>query len=819
MKGKYKSVIAALLVAVVAAVADESCPSDWWAREKLLVHEDCHKFYMCTYGKPVEMTCCCDLYFNVESGQCDWQYNVDCGDRNSPGDALTIEVETDPTATDLTTADSTTPAPTTTEPTTSESTTPEPSTTDNVTSEPTTTEPTTPEPTITEPTNPEPTTPTITEPTTPEPPTPTTTEATTPEPPTPTTSEPTTLEPPTPTTTELTTPESQTPTTTEPTTPEPPTPTTTETTTPEPATPTTTEPTTPEPPTPTTMEPTTLEPANTEPTTPEPSAAKPTTPAPGFLENGCPVDPHIHWLLPVEGDCNGFYYCVWGELVLRACPPTLHFNTELQVCDWPANAGCNSSVPTTQPTTPEPNVTTPTTPTPNTTAKPTTPTSAFLENGCPTNPHIHWLLPVEGDCNGFYYCVWGELVLRACPPALHFNKELQVCDWPANAGCNSSVPTTTKPTTPEPTTTELTTMEPTTPEPTTTEPTTTRPTTPEPTTTEPTTTKPTTPEPTTAKPTTPAPGFLENGCPVDPHIHWLLPVDGDCNGFYYCVWGELVLRACPPTLHFNKNLQVCDWPRDAGCNSSVPTTTKPTTPEPNATTPTTPKDNTVKPTPPSSGFLENGCPTNPHIHWLLPVEGDCNGFYYCVWGELVLRACPPTLHFNKELQVCDWPANAGCNSSVPSTTKPTTPEPTTTELTTTEPTTPEPTTTEPTTTKPTTPEPTTIEPTTTQPTTPEPTTAKPTTPAPGFLENGCPVDPHIHWLLPVEGDCNGFYYCVWGELVLRACPPTLHFNKNLQVCDWPTEAGCITSLNKHNMGQYSKLFATELFRGITNSRI
>ncbi|XP_063368216.1 mucin-2-like [Cydia amplana] len=887
--GQYLQPVITALVAVVAVAADESCPSDWWARDKLLAHEDCQKFYMCSYGKPVEMTCCCDLYFNIETGQCDWQYNVDCGDRNSPGEnsTRTLELETDPTtpeptATDPTTAESTTPEPTTTEPAISEPKTPEPTTTEPATTEPTTSGPTTTEPATSEPTTPEPTTteattpesttpepmttepatseatapgpttmepatseattpePTSTEPATSEPttPEPITTESTTPEPttPEPTTTEPATSEPttPEPTTTEATTPEPTTPepmttepTTSEATTPGPTTmePATSEATTPEPTTtePATSEPTTPEPTTtePATTEPTTPEPTTTEPTTPEPTTAKPTTPAPGFLENGCPVDPHIHWLLHVEGDCNGFYYCVWGELVLRACPPTLHFNKDLQVCDWPVNAGCNSSVSTTtQPSTPEPNVTTPTTPK-DTTVKPTTPTSGFLENGCPVNPHIHWLLPVEGDCNGFYYCVWGELVLRECPPTLHFNKDLQMCDWPANAGCNSSEPPTeTEPTTPEPTTTESTTTQSTTPTPTTTVATTPESTTAAPTTSASTTTVPTTPASTTTTPTTPAPGWLENGCPVDPHIHWLLPVEGDCNGFYYCVWGELVLRECPPTLHFNKDIQVCDWPANAGCNSSepstetapttpesttteptttqsttpTPTTTEPTTPESTTaapttsasttTVPTTPASTTTTPTTPAPGWLENGCPVDPHIHWLLPVEGDCNGFYYCVWGELVLRACQPTLHFNKDLQVCDWPANAGCNSSVP----------TTTQLT-------------------------TAEPNATTPTTPTPTTVEPTTPAAGFLANGCPVDPHIHWLLPVEGDCNGFYYCVWGELVLRACPPTLHFNRRIQVCDWPTDAGCVTALNKHNMGQYSKLFATELFKGITNSRI
>jgi len=38
-----------------------------------------------------------------------------------------------------------------------------------------------------------------------------------------------------------------------------------------------------------------------------------------------------------------------------------------------------------------------------------------------------------------------------------------------------------------------------------------------------------------------------------------------------------VLKICPSTLHFDKVLKVCNWPRDVGCNI-IETTTSPTTP-------------------------------------------------------------------------------------------------------------------------------------------------------------------------------------------------------------------------------------------------
>lgn len=50
-----------------------------------------------------------------------------------------------------------------------------------------------------------------------------------------------------------------------------------------------------------------------------------------FLPNGCPVDYHVHWLLPHEYNCYEYYYCLRGEKVLRSCGQTLHFNPAIQV--------------------------------------------------------------------------------------------------------------------------------------------------------------------------------------------------------------------------------------------------------------------------------------------------------------------------------------------------------------------------------------------------------------------------------------------------------------------------------------------------------
>jgi hypothetical protein len=44
----------------------------------------------------------------------------------------------------------------------------------------------------------------------------------------------------------------------------------------------------------------------------------------------------------------------------------------------------------------------------------------------------------------------------------------------------------------------------------------------------------------------------------------------------------------------------------------------------------------------------------------LPNPDDCGSFCKCDWGTAYWFACPGDLHFNEELQVCDWPDKAGC---------------------------------------------------------------------------------------------------------------------------------------------------------------
>ena len=55
---------------------------------------------------------------------------------------------------------------------------------------------------------------------------------------------------------------------------------------------------------------------------------------------------------------------------------------------------------------------------------------------CPEGNDGYTAVPNPNDCGSFYKCDWGNPIYFDCPEGLHFNAELQVCDWPANAGCD-----------------------------------------------------------------------------------------------------------------------------------------------------------------------------------------------------------------------------------------------------------------------------------------------------------------------------------------------------------------------------------------------
>ncbi|KYN09987.1 hypothetical protein ALC57_17880, partial [Trachymyrmex cornetzi] len=146
-------------------------------------------------------------------------------------------------------------------------------------------------------------------------------------------------------------------------------------------------------------------------------------------------------------------------------------------------------------------------------------------------------------------------------------------------------------------------------------------------------------------------GFLDDiptKCPL-PQPNWRntttnIPHENDCVLFYKCNLGRGFRQICPlmikgdpvSRLHYNRRLQVCDWPWQAGCASC-------SIQYPNGTFPPPEKINN---------------PTN-DCQYLECIEGQAHGPYNCPPGTCFSRTCQECVQ-DRTNGKCDQPINPPC---------------------------------------------------------------------------------------------------------------------------------------------------------------
>ncbi|KAI4483567.1 hypothetical protein M0804_007827 [Polistes exclamans] len=228
-------------------------------------------------------------------------------------------------------------------------------------------------------------------------------------------------------------------------------------------------------------------------------------------------------------------------------------------------------------------------------------------------------------------------------------------------------------------------------------------------------------------------------CPPDDHNKLVqIPHETNCSLFYKCNRGQKILHQCPPTLHFNPRLNICDFPENAKCEIKS-------------------KDevdngqdlaNDEAQISPDSDRAATECPPDDHNKLVqIPHETNCSLFYKCNRGQKILHQCPPTLHYNPRLNICDFPENAKCEikskdevdngQDLADISKDLVIEP---------------------------------------------------------VQRECPLDSFgeiVH--LAHEFNCSLFYKCVNGKKVRFQCPLGLHYNPVLQVCDYPEYVNCVNA--------------------------
>ncbi|ROT64182.1 Peritrophin-1 [Penaeus vannamei] len=291
--------------------------------------------------------------------------------------------------------------------------------------------------------------------------------------------------------------------------------------------------------------------------------------APPQVAAQCPYTPGpIPLLLPNPVDCGSFYMCSWyGTALLQHCPPVLHFNTKLQVCDSPEHANCvqrTTAAPVSSITTAAPgyNITTAVPVSNVTTAVPVSnvTTAVPVSNVTTAVPvsNVTTAVPVSNvttavPVSNVTTAVPVSNVTTAVPNVTTavpspICSRLQ-CDHSCSPNVTTAVPVSNVTTLPP--VANVTTAAP--------------------------ASNITSVVPVNRAATAgvshglpavvTAPPQVAAQCPYTPGpIPLLLPNPVDCGSFYMCSWyGTALLQHCPPVLHFNAKLQVCDSPEHANC--------------------------------------------------------------------------------------------------------------------------------------------------------------------------------------------------------------------------------------------------------------
>ncbi|CAG9790987.1 unnamed protein product [Diatraea saccharalis] len=82
MKYSALTLLSAFALATARHTSND-CPNDS-NTEKLLPHRNCNRFYKCSNGKLVPLTCPSKLYFSIEQNRCEWAEKVNCDNREVP---------------------------------------------------------------------------------------------------------------------------------------------------------------------------------------------------------------------------------------------------------------------------------------------------------------------------------------------------------------------------------------------------------------------------------------------------------------------------------------------------------------------------------------------------------------------------------------------------------------------------------------------------------------------------------------------------------------------------------------------------------------
>lgn len=127
----------------------------------------------------------------------------------------------------------------------------------------------------------------------------------------------------------------------------------------------------------------------------------------------------------------------------------------------------------------------------------------------------------------------------------------------------------------------------------------------------------------------------------------------DCDKYCLCNSGKPIVMLCPPDLHYNPRLQVCDYPENAHCSNESDSTSESFMYDAILETATQPWQN--------PNTCKDKCPQKDDPSKVTLLENqDCTKYCMCHVGTPAVLECPAGLIFSYRHQTCTWPYVAEC---------------------------------------------------------------------------------------------------------------------------------------------------------------
>uniref|UniRef100_A0A182PID5 Chitin-binding type-2 domain-containing protein n=1 Tax=Anopheles epiroticus TaxID=199890 RepID=A0A182PID5_9DIPT len=128
-----------------------------------------------------------------------------------------------------------------------------------------------------------------------------------------------------------------------------------------------------------------------------------------------------------QSDCSKYYLCDHGTAYEIACPGGLHFNTALNVCDYPESVGCSAVAEDSDVAV----------------EKPTEEGEQSVPKVHPNCPAVtgrqepaYW--PHPHDCGKYFGCQWGCVELLSCPAGYRWDDGKKACSLKKSVECDNA---------------------------------------------------------------------------------------------------------------------------------------------------------------------------------------------------------------------------------------------------------------------------------------------------------------------------------------------------------------------------------------------